>query len=213
MEKKNKIKIEEIVLERPNPEPVVVGGNGRKPPKGNNFAENYCNWEQSVHEKAEHVKSHTKSYDKGSNDMYGRTWTANYDGRLGRDFLLAFAKAGGRIENGMLKIAASKFDTVKRLLEKVEKERLTIVGIEKDPCLAAQLDINAGTYCKKDYCKSLHEKGGSPNPTTGMVALELPKLDKNVLKKVAEAGGILEGGRIFVEESRYDALIKELGEK
>ena len=143
--------------------------------------------------------------------MPGKTWEFDIGGKLDANFLREFAKLGGRIVNGSFRIAASKFDKVKELLNRPDQDRLIVVGGDRIPGVNPNADWDKDYYCKESYCKELHYKNSKTITDSAYVNVDLTKLDKTAIIKLAEAGGIIENGAILVKKEKEASLLKELG--
>lgn len=175
----------------------------REDPKGSS----YCNWDQKIHQKA---SGYTKTWGNGSCNKAGQILEFEVGDRFGKDFLVGIAKAGGKIEDGVVKISADDFEKVKELMAKPDVEHLAVVGSNVKPGTVADgNDWTKHCYMDGNYGKCV----GKNVEFVNAVDLNVTALDKDKIQKIAEAGGIIEDGKIRLERTKYEALKKSWDKK
>lgn len=187
-------------------DPTVIGNikfTDRLDPKGSS----YCNWDQKGHQK----DSHTRFWNNGSCSKADEMLEWKVSGKFDKAFLTKFAEAGGKIEGDTLKINASEFNKVVGLLEKpVTDDHLTVVGSHRRP---------DGINPVADWTKHCYLDGsngrcvGSELDDSIILKLEGGQLDKELLKKIADAGGVIEEGNIKVDKVKLDHVARKVEKK
>ncbi|MBR5712714.1 MAG: hypothetical protein IKX54_03880 [Lachnospiraceae bacterium] len=182
---------------------LTVAGSGRLAGVANN-PKAHCNVYYKTHCKG----GYCNGYERGSCKQDGRLWQFEYTGMVDKEFLAGFAKLGGRIEDGVCKIAASKHDKVMKLISGTIKDSLTVTG--------SGIRVGGVNVASDSWINSCHEDGShvrcvhSDKVAAGFAMLDADKLTKDDLKAIAVAGARFDDGKIVIEKAKADALVKQL---